>query len=76
MLAGGADISTASKLLGCVDFDHTDVYAHLIAAIGQRAVDGAAALILPRVAHSQGLLTRVAHKGCSQGLLTHDGVNG
>jgi integrase len=46
MLAGGADISTVSKLLGHSSIAITaDVYAHLIAAVGQRAVDGAAALI-------------------------------
>ena len=46
MLAGGADISTVSKLLGHSSIAITaDVYAHLIAAVGQCAVDGAAALI-------------------------------
>jgi integrase len=46
MLAGGADISTVSKLLGHASISITaDVYAHLVAAVGQRAVDGAAALI-------------------------------
>ncbi|HEX5907615.1 MAG TPA: site-specific integrase [Propionibacteriaceae bacterium] len=50
MLAGGADISTVSKLLGHSSIAITaDVYAHLIASVGQRAVDGAAALI-PRKA--------------------------
>jgi integrase len=46
MLAGGADISTVSKLLGHASISITaDVYAHLVAAVGQRAVDGAANLI-------------------------------
>jgi integrase len=46
MLAGGADISTVSKLLGHASISITaDVYSHLVAAVGQRAVDGAAALI-------------------------------
>jgi integrase len=46
MLAGGADISTVSKLLGHASISITaDVYAHLVAAVGQKAVDGAAALI-------------------------------
>jgi site-specific recombinase XerD len=51
MLAGGADISTVSKLLGHSSIT-TDVYAHMIAAVGQRAVDGATALIALTV-HSQ-----------------------
>jgi len=52
-LAGGADISTVSKLLGHSSISITsDIYAHLIAGIGQRAVDGAAALIPGRVAHT------------------------
>ena len=46
MLAGGADISTVSKLLGHASISITaDVYAHLVAAVGQQAVNGAAALI-------------------------------
>ena len=46
MLAGGADISTVSKLLGLVSISITaDVYAHLVAAVGQSAVNGAANLI-------------------------------
>jgi integrase len=45
-LAGGADISTVSKLLGHSSIATTvKIYAHLIAGIGQRAVDGGAALI-------------------------------
>jgi integrase len=61
MLAGGADISTVSKLLGHASiFITADVYAHLVAAVGQRAVDGAAALIPQRVAH-----TVLTHKGVS-----------
>jgi site-specific recombinase XerD len=43
MLAGGADISTVSKLLGHSSIAITaDVYAHLVKAVGQRAVDGIA----------------------------------
>jgi site-specific recombinase XerD len=35
MLAGGADISTVSKLLGHASIAITaDVYAHLVAAVG------------------------------------------
>jgi integrase len=46
MLAGGADISTVSKLLGHASISITaDVYAHLVAAVGQQAVNGAANLI-------------------------------
>jgi integrase len=53
MLAGGADISTVSKLLGHASISITaDVYSHLIAAVGQRAVDGAANLIAHTV-HTQ-----------------------
>ena len=53
MLAGGADISTVSKLLGHASIAITaDVYAHLVAAVGQRAVDGAANL-LAHTLHSQ-----------------------
>jgi site-specific recombinase XerD len=51
MLAGGADISTVSKLPGHSSIAITaDVYAHLIASVGQRAVEGAAALIPRKVA--------------------------
>jgi integrase len=61
MLAGGADISTVSKLLGHASISiAADVYAHLVAAVGQRAVDGAAALIPQKVAHT---------------LHSHEGVN-
>jgi integrase len=53
MLAGGADISTVSKLLGHSSIAITaDVYAHLVAAIRQRAVDRAANLIAHTV-HTQ-----------------------
>ncbi len=53
MLAGGADVSTVSKLLGYASISITaDVCAHLVAAVGQRAVDGAAELIAHTV-HSQ-----------------------
>jgi integrase len=53
MLAGGADISTVSKLLGHASISITsDIYAHLVAAVGQRAVDGAANLIA-RTVHTQ-----------------------
>jgi site-specific recombinase XerD len=56
MLAGGADISRVSNLLGHASISLTaDVYAHLVAASGQKAVDGAANLI---AAHT--LLTRVS----------------
>jgi integrase len=46
MIAGGADISVVSKLAGHSSISITaDVYHHMIAAIGQQAMDGAAALI-------------------------------
>jgi integrase len=55
MLAGGADISTVSKLLGHASISITaDVYAHLVAAVGQRAVDGAANLIAHTVQTQSG----------------------
>jgi integrase len=50
-LAGGADISTVSKLLGHSSIAVTaDIYAHMLKGVGQRAVDGAAALIPRKVA--------------------------
>jgi integrase len=50
-----------SKLLGHASISiAADVYAHLVAAVGQRAVDGAAALIPQKVAHT---------------LHSHEGVN-
>jgi site-specific recombinase XerD len=53
MLAGGAEISTVFKLLGHSSIAITaDVYAHLVAAVAQRAVDGAASLIALTV-HTQ-----------------------
>jgi site-specific recombinase XerD len=53
MLAGGADIAVISKLLGHASVALTaDVYSHLIGAVGQRAVDGAASLIAHTL-HSQ-----------------------
>jgi integrase len=56
MLAGGADISTVSKLLGHSSIAITaDVYAHLIAAVGQKAVDGAANLIALTVHTHEGV---------------------
>jgi integrase len=58
LIAGGGDLSTVSKLLGHSSVAVTaDIYAHMIAGVGQRAVDGAAALI----AHTS--LTREAVKG-------------
>jgi integrase len=46
MLDGGADISTVSKVLGHSSIGITsDIYAHLLKAVGQRAVDGAAAAV-------------------------------
>jgi integrase len=51
MLASGADIAVVSELAGHSSVSITaDVYAHMIAGIGQRAVDGAAALIPAKVA--------------------------
>jgi integrase len=53
-LAGGADISTVSKLVGHASIAITAyVYAHLVAAVGQRAVDGAANLIAHTVRTQQ-----------------------
>jgi integrase len=46
MLAAGADIAVVSKLMGHASISITaDVYAHLVAAVGQNAVDGAANLV-------------------------------
>jgi integrase len=46
MLASGVDISIVSKLAGHSSVAITaDVYAHMMKGVGQRAVDGAAALI-------------------------------
>jgi integrase len=46
MLAGKGDICTVSRFLGHSSISITaDVYHHMIAAVGQRAVDGDAALI-------------------------------
>jgi integrase len=45
-IASGADINTVSKLLGHSSIAVTaDVYGHLVAGVGQRAVDGGAALL-------------------------------
>jgi integrase len=45
-IAGGADLSTVSKLAGHSSVSITaDIYAHMVAAVGQRTVDGGAALI-------------------------------
>ena len=58
LIAGGGDLSTVSKLLGHSSVAITaDIYAHLVAGVGQRAVEGAAALI----AHT--VLTREAVSG-------------
>ena len=47
------DISIVSKLLGHSSIAITaDIYAHMLKGVGQRAVDGAAALIALTV-HSQ-----------------------
>jgi integrase len=55
MLAGGADISTVSKLLGHASITVTsDVYGHLIGTIAQKAVDGAANLIALTVHSPEG----------------------
>lgn len=46
MLAAGTDISIVSKLAGHSSVSITaDVYAHMLKGVGQRAVNGAAALI-------------------------------
>jgi integrase len=46
MIAGGADISTVSKIRGHSTIAVTaDIYAHMVATVGQRAADGAADLI-------------------------------
>ena len=45
LLASGTDIAVVSKLLGHSSIAIiADVYAHLVAGIGQRAVEGAAEL--------------------------------
>jgi hypothetical protein len=45
----------------CVDFHIADVNAHLVAAVGQKAVNGAAAMIPPKGAHT--VLTRAGVSG-------------
>lgn len=50
MLASGADIAVVSKLMGHASIAITsDVYGHLVGTIAQKAVDGAAALIVHTV---------------------------
>ena len=52
-LASGVDISIVSKLLGHSSISVTaDIYAHMLKAVGQQAVDGAANLIAHTV-HTQ-----------------------
>ena len=63
MLAGGADISTVSKLLGHASTSITaDVCAHVLAAIGQRPAEGAAVLIAYTV-HTQQAVKADASQG-------------
>jgi integrase len=51
MIDAGADISIVSKLLGHSSISVTaDIYAHMLKAVGQRAVDGVA----ERIAHTTG----------------------
>jgi integrase len=54
LIAGGGDLSTVSKLLGHSSVSVTaDIYAHLIAGVGQRAVENAAALLLTHRSHER-----------------------
>jgi hypothetical protein len=56
LLAGGADISIVSKLLGHSSIAVTaDIYVYMMKVIGQQAVDGAAALIAHIVHTQQGV---------------------
>jgi integrase len=53
LLASGSDIAVVSKLLGHSSISVTaDIYAHMLKGVGQRAVDGAAALIPRKTAHT------------------------
>jgi integrase len=55
-LAAGVDISIVSKLLGHSSISVTaDIYAHMLKAVGQSAVDGAAALIAHTVLTREGV---------------------
>jgi len=46
MIDAGADISTLSKLMGHTSISVTaDIYTHMLKAVGQRAVEGVAALV-------------------------------
>jgi hypothetical protein len=75
MLAGGADISTVSKLLGHASISITaDVYAHLVAAVGQQAVDGAANLIT-RTVLAQPDVTTDAGQGSGQTKCLRQGLS-
>jgi integrase len=61
LLASGVDIAVVSKLLGHSSVSVTaDIYAHMLKGVGQRAVDGAAALIPRKTAHTR-LLTQCSH---------------
>jgi integrase len=56
MLASGADIAVVSKLMGHASIAVTsDVYGHLVGTIAQKAVDGAAALIVHTVHTPEGV---------------------
>jgi integrase len=56
LLAGGADISIVSKLLGHSSIAVTaDIYVYMMKVIGQQAVYGAAALIAHTVHTQQGV---------------------
>lgn len=60
MLASGVDIAIVSKLAGHSSVSITaDIYAHMLTGVGQRAADGAAALIPRRVAHTTHTQPRV-----------------
>jgi site-specific recombinase XerD len=53
MIAAGNDLAIVSKLAGHSSVSITaDLCTHMLKGIGQRVVDGAAALIPRRVAHS------------------------
>jgi len=67
MIAAGNDVSIVSKLAGHSSVSITaDIYGHMLEGVGQKAVNGAAALI-PR-----GVARRVARTALAQPDVTAD----